>query len=254
VNSLTTAVIVLVCLSGGAMLGIALRARLPKHHITSESTDAIKLATGLMATLAALVLGLLISSANAERTTVQNAYVTGLTNVATLDRHLAEYGTETQQARALLRHALLRRFQAIWPSEDFGPQEPANGGDINAIGSMEHELLKLSPASDSQKWLLPQALQATNNLEQVRWSLMSRGAGFTLPVPFLIVLVCWSTAIFISFGLLARPNITVLVSLLMAALAVSAAIFLILDLSNPFAGLMQVSSAPAHAMLNALGK
>ncbi len=236
------------------MLGMALRAFLPKHHVSPELTDAIKLATGLMATLVALVLGLLISSANIARIAVQSAYTTGLANVAMLDRHLAEYGAETQPARALLRHALTRRFQAMWPSEDFGPQEPANVGSMSAIASMEHELLKLSPANDTQKWLLSQALQATNNLEQVRWVLMNQEPGFTLPIPFLTVLVFWSSAIFISFGVLAKPNITVLVSLFISALAVSCAVFLILDLSNPFAGLMQISSASAHVMLNALGK
>ena len=207
-----------------------------------------------MATLVALVLGLMISSANTARIAVQTAYATGLANAAMLDLHLAEYGTETQQARALLRHALLRKLQATWPTEDFGPQEPANGSGIGAIESMERELLRLSPANDAQKWLLSQALQATSNLGQIRWVLANQEAGFTVPVPFLIVLVCWSTAIFTSFGLLAKINITVLVTLFISALAVSVAIFLILDLGNPFAGLMQVSSAPAHALLDALGK
>jgi hypothetical protein len=118
---------------------------------------------------------------------------------------------------------------------------------------MERELLKLSPANEAQKWLLSEALQATNNLGQFRWIVIHQEGGFTLPVPFLVGLIFWGTAIFVSFGLLAKPNVTALVSLFIAALSVSGAIFLILDLANPFTGQMQMSSAPAHAMLSALG-
>lgn len=252
-SSLAITAMALACLSGGAMLGIALRAILPKDQIGPESTDGIKLATGLMATLTALVLGLMITSANTARTAVQNAYATSLANVAMLDRHLAEYGTETQVARTLLRRALAAKFQAVWPNEDFGPQGPSNGGGASAVESMERELLKLSPANEAQKWLLSQALQATSNLGQFRWIVIHQEGGFTLPVPFLVGLIFWGTAIFVSFGLLAKPNVTVLISLFIAALSVSGAIFLILDLANPFTGQMQMSSAPAHAMLSALG-
>ena len=253
-SSLTTTVIVLVCLFGATMLGMALRAFLPKHHLGPESTDVIKLATGLMATLAALVLGLMISSANTTHITVENEYTQSLADVAMLDRYLAQYGAETQAPRALLRQALVRKFQSVWPTEDFGPQEPADKGGVSAVETIEHELLQLSPTSDAQKWLLSQALQATNNLGQVRWLLINQQAGATLPAPFLFVLVSWTAAIFVSFGLFARPNITVIVALFISALAVSGAIFLIIELDSPFAGLIQVSSAPAHAMINALGK
>jgi len=234
------------------MLGIALRAILPTDQISPESTDVIKLATGLMATLTALVLGLMISSANTARNAVQNAYTTSLANVAMLDRHLAEYGAGTRTARALLRDALVRKFQAVWPTENFGPQEPSDGSALSAVESMEHELLKLTPATDAQKWLLSQALQATSSLGQFRWIVIHEESGPALPVPFLVGLVFWGTAIFISFGLLTKPNVTVLVSLFIAALSVSSAIFLILELGNPFGGQMQISSTPAHAMLNAL--
>lgn len=253
-SSLAITAIVLACLFGGALLGMVLRAYLPKHHLSPESTDVIKLATGLMATLAALVLGLLISSANTAHITVENEYTQSMADVAVLDRDLEEYGAGAQPARALLRRALVRKFQSIWPAEDFGQREPAVGDDLTPVESMQRMLLQLSPANDAQKWLLSQALLSTNNLGHVRWLLINQEAASTLPTPFLIVLVSWTTAIFISFGLFARPNATVFVSLFVSALAVSGAIFLIIELGDPFVGIVQVSSAPAHAMLNSLGK
>ena len=210
----------------------------------------IKLATGLMATLAALVLGLMISSANTAHMTVENEYTQSLADIAMLDRYLVQYGDEAAASRALLRHAIVRKFQATWPNEDFGPPEPADGGNVSAVESMEHELLRLSPATETQKWLLSQALQDTTSIGHVRWLLINQETSAKLPTPFLIILVSWSTAIFVSFGLFARPNVTVLSHCSSSALAVSGAIFLIIEFDDPFVGLIQISSAPAHALLD----
>src|SRR5215472_309386 len=117
----------------GAIVGMALRRVLPKHHLSQDSLDVIKLATGLMATLAALVLGLLISSASTAHGTVKSEYVQSLASVVLLDRYLAAYGPEAEDARILMRHMIVRRAQARWPEDDFGPKEPprsANGSDL----------------------------------------------------------------------------------------------------------------------------
>ena len=123
-NSLWIAAIVVVCLMAGALVGMALRAKLPEHHLSQDSMDVIKLATGLMATLAALVLGLLISSANSARSTVVGVVDQSVANAGLVDRYLAAYGPDTQQARELLRHIVIWRAQVRWPAEDFGPPEP----------------------------------------------------------------------------------------------------------------------------------
>ena len=114
-NPLSVAAVVLACLAAGALIGMALRASLPEHHLGADATDVIKLATGLMATLAALVLGLLIASANSARNTVDSEFNETLASAALLDRYLAAYGQDAQEARELLRHSLIRRFQARWP-------------------------------------------------------------------------------------------------------------------------------------------
>src|SRR5215469_842463 len=123
-NSLWIATIVVVCLVAGALLGTTLRAILPERHLSQESMDVIKLATGLMATLAALVLGLLISSANTARTSVISVVDQTVANAGLLDRYLAAYGPDSHDARELLRHIVVRRAQVRWPAEDFGPPEP----------------------------------------------------------------------------------------------------------------------------------
>jgi hypothetical protein len=254
VSSLAVTALVFLCLCVGAGTGMALRAVLPEHHLSQSSTDVIKLATGLLATLAALVLSLLISSANTSHYTIESEYRSALASIALLDRHLVDYGPETATARELLRHAVIRGFENTWPDENFGPPEPASAAGRSAIEAVERSLLGLSPRTDGQKWLQSQSLQLLSALAQVRLLLIDQQIGPALPVPFLVVLIAWTTAIFLSFGLFAQPNATIVGALLISALAVAGAIFMIIELGSPFTGLIQISSAPAHATLVLLGQ
>jgi ABC-type multidrug transport system fused ATPase/permease subunit len=252
-TSLWIAAIVMVCLLAGALLGTALRTKLPESHLSQDSMDVIKLATGLMATLAALVLGLLISSANTARNTAASAVSQTVASVALLDRYLAAYGQDAQEARELLRHLMVRRAQVRWPAEDFGPPEPPIPSNRNEWVELERRVLHLVPRDDAQKWFQGQALQLANELALNQWLVTSQLLGNDLPMPMLIVLIVWTTAIFISFGIFARMNSSVVIALSISALSVAAAIFLILELNSPFTGLIHVSSAPSHALLQVLG-
>jgi hypothetical protein len=253
-NSLWIAVIVMACLLAGALLGMALRTRLPEHHLSQDSMDVIKLATGLMATLAALVLSLLISSANTAHNTVASAVEQTIASAALLDRYLAAYGQDTGEAREVLRHAMVRRAQARWPEEDFGPKEPTIPTNRSDLVELQQRILQLAPRGDAQKWFQARALLLADGLAEARSLLTTQLQGNELPLPLLIVLIVWTTAIFISFGVFVRMNSTVIIALSISALAVAAAILLILELNNPFAGLIHVSSAPAHALFAVLGK
>jgi hypothetical protein len=253
-GSLIVAAVVFVCLTAGAAAGMWLRSALPQHHLGSDSTDVIKLATGLMGTLAALVLSLLISSANNVHSTVESEFHQSLADIVLLDRTLADYGTDTGGVREHLRRAVISSFQAMWPSEDFGPPEPAGTDVEKAVEALEKQILALSPQTQTQKWFQTQALAAISVLAHLRWVLISQRGGDTLPTSLLVVLICWTTAIFVSFGLLTRRNPTVFVSLAVAAIAVAGAVFLIRELDNPFRGLIQISSAPAHLAVALLGR
>jgi hypothetical protein len=232
-----------------------LRAKLPEHHLSQDSIDVIKLATGLMATLAALVLGLLISSANTAHNTVANAVdQTVAASQARLDRYLAAYGQDTREARDLLRRTVVRRAQIRFPGEDFGPTAPPITSNRNELVELQQQVARLVPRDDSQKWFQGRALQLADELAQTRSLVTTQLQENELPIPILIVLVIWTTAIFISFGMFVRMNATVIIALSFSALSVGAAILLILELNSPFTGLIHVSSAPVHALLGELGK
>jgi hypothetical protein len=108
-------------------------------------------------------------------------------------------------------------------------------------------LLNLTPRNDAERITQTKAIQLGIELAQTR--VLFAQSSYSIPKSFIGVLIFWLTAIFISFGLFARPNFLIVATLFVSALSASTAIFLILELSHPFTGLMSISSDP---LLNAL--
>lgn len=250
-SAVAISAIVFVCVLSGAGLGIALRAWLPEQHVNPDSKSAVTVAMGLVATLSALVLGLLVGSAKQS----YDAQGTAVTNMAAqmimLDRVLAHYGPETKPIRADLYHAADRFLQQTWRTG-----EP--GGDLNTLPSAGPEVLLdklqgLVPRDEEQRQIRSVAYNMLLTLGQTRWLMFEeRTTGVSMPL--LIVLVFWLTAIFISFGLFSPTNQTVVSALCVAALSVSAAILLILEMYKPYSGLIRVSSAPIRTALSIMGR
>jgi len=250
VSALATGGIVFVCVFGGAMLGLALRSVLPDHHRSSDSKDVVKLGMGLLATMAALVLSLLISSAKSSYDSQSNEVTQMAANVVLLDRVLAHYGPESKDVRDLLRQAVAGLLAQMGPAASGAPQlKPSPSG----LESVFEAIQALSPQNDAQRALRAEARQVTIDLGHTR-SLLNAQSGRSIPVPFLVILVFWVTVIFASFGLFGTPNATVITALFVCALSVSGAIFLILELDQPFQGLITVSTAPLRGALATLGQ
>jgi hypothetical protein len=211
----------------------------------------VKLAMGLVATMAALVLGLLVSSAKGSYDTERSEVIQMASKVAFLDRLLALYGPEATTAREQLRDTVAEGVRQIWPGEAGLPARLApntQGGNV-VYGAIQ----SLSPQDDTQRSLKAQAATLTTDLGQVR-SLLAAQSVPSISKPMLIILVCWLAIIFLGFSALAPSNATVIVALTASALAVSGAIFLILELDQPFAGVIRISSEPMLKALHQLAK
>jgi hypothetical protein len=249
-SSIALALITFAVVFGGALLGIALRAVLPQSELNADSKDVVKLGVGLIATMAALVLGLLIASAKSSFDT-QNSELTEMASrVVLLDRVLAHYGPETKEARDELRSSVVRSFNWVSSKDTAGASqfEPAANGEV-----LYDKIQGLSPKDDVQRSIQAQALSILVGLGQTRWLIAEQRIS-SVSTPLLLVLIFWLIIIFVSFGLFAPRNATVIVSLLVSALSVSGAIFLILEMYSPYAGLIRVSSAPLRAALTHLGQ
>lgn len=240
----------LACVFAGALLGLFLRVALPKHNFDGESKDVVKLGMGLVGTMAALVLGLLIASAKSSFDT-QSAELTELSSkIVLLDRVLAHYGPEAQECRDTLRSGVIKILDGLSNKESnrTSQWEPSTGAEV-----LYDKIQGLVPKTDAQRAVQAHALSLVISLGQTRW-LMYEQRTASVSVPLLIVLVFWLTIIFISFGIFAPLNATVVTSLFVSALSFSAAIFLILEMYTPYGGLVHVSAAPLSAALAHLGQ
>jgi hypothetical protein len=247
-NSLETASIIFGCSFGSGLMGMLLNGKLPDHHLDAGSKDVVKLIMGLIATMAALVLSLLIASGSSAYQGQENEIQSISANVILLDRLLLFYGADAKESRELLHQGVAGIHDKIWwpdgaRAPDLDPR--ATQGVANAfVGSLQ----RLSPKTDSQSMLKSQAMQIAQNLGQTRL-LMFEQSSSSISWPFLTVLVFWICMLFLGFGLFARFNATVSVALFIGAVSVAGAIFLILELNEPYQGFMRISDAPLQSAL-----
>ena len=245
-NTTLTSLIVFGCLIGAVLLGRALRRLLPEGHLAADSRDAIKLAMGLVATMSALVLGLLVSSAKGSYDTERSEVIQMAAKVAFLDRVLAIYGPEASEARARFHEAVKQAVQQMWPEK---VRLPAHLAPNMQAGNVVYAAVQaLTPHDDAQRKLKDEATTLAIDLGQLRSLLVAQSVP-SISKPMLIILVSWLAIIFTGFSALAPRNPTAITALMISALAVSGAIFLILELDQPFGGVIRISSEP---MLNAL--
>jgi hypothetical protein len=252
-SSLIVASIVFVCVFGSGMLGLFLRSSLPEHHLSEDSTGIVKLGAGLIATLAALVLGLLIASAKVSFDRLDDEFTQTAATVVMLDRTLADYGPETKEVRELLRRTYASAVELFFSQ---GGARLANVDALERlarVAQLQHKMRELAPRNDVQRLLQSEALALSHDLAQTRWLLIEPGHA-AIPRPFLVVLVLWLAILFAGFGLISANNRTVIATLFVCALSVAGAIFLIEDIAHPLEGLMQISSAPARNALSRLGQ
>jgi hypothetical protein len=249
-SSIATGLLAFGCVFGAGLLGMLLQAVLPKHHLSPDTKDLVRLAMGLVSTMTALVLGLLVASAkgayDAQRTGVSEMAA----KVAFLDRLLATYGTETTEARAVLRDAVGVALARVWPEKKSGtPHLIPN----TSHGPALHEAIqKLSPQSEAQRSLKSQAVATAMELARMQWLLFEQ-TGTSISTILLAIVILWLALLFLSFGMFAPTNTTAIATLMVAAFSVSAALFLVLELDRPFRGLIEISNEPILKALNYLG-
>ena len=250
-NDTITGALVFACLFGAGLLGVRVRAALPEDHLSSETKDAVKVGMGLVATMAALVLGLLVASTKGSYDTQKNEVIQMAAKTVFLDRVLANYGSETAESRGLLRQSVGSAIDHMW-SDKKSSQAAQLDPSVSSGEAFFNSIQKLSPQNDVQRSLKSQAAQIATDLGQMRWLLFEQ-TETSISVTMLIVLISWLAIIFMSAGLFAPPNATVVIALMLAALSIAGAIFLILELDSPFDGVIQISKRPMHNALVHLG-
>jgi hypothetical protein len=241
----------LVCAFGGAMVGHSLRTVLSGDHLSEDTKDVVKLVTGLIATLSALVLGLLIASAKSSFDAVNDGLEQAAAQVIVLDRLLARYGPGAKSVRTELRGVYAARVDHLLAGGSMAGSGLVQ--DAGPIERLEASVRALAAADDEQRSMKMRAHQILADITQIRWLGFERSSQGT-PRAFLVVLVSWLTAMFLSFGLFAPRTPVALIALAIGALAVSTAIFLIEEMARPLDGVISISAEPLRRALAVLGQ
>src|SRR5262249_12810629 len=204
-RALLVAAILLAAVFGAGLLGLFLRGLLPVTHLSDESKDVVRLGTGLVATMAALVLGLLVASAKGSYDAQRDGLNEISASITLLDNLLREYGPQARDAREGLRRTVAGAIAQLWPAE--GSQGPLAGAETPAAGRLlRDQTLALAPANDMQRALQSQALQIETNVARQRFLLIAQYQSTGISVVFLVILAFWLVVLFANFGLVAPRN------------------------------------------------
>ncbi len=236
---------------GAGLLGMLLRRALPKDHLSEDSKAVVKLGMGLVGTMAALVLGLLIASAKGTYDEQSSALLEMSAKIISLDRTLALYGPEAKGPRELLRNEVVHIVGRMWPEQMSQMAQLVPTGGLS--GSLYDAIEGLSPKDDRQRLLRSEGLSLATEIGQSRWLMFEQGT-LMVSKPLVVVVVFWLTFIFLSWGLFAPVNGTVIATFFIAATSVSAALFMVQEMYMPYAGILRISSLPLRVALSQLGK
>jgi hypothetical protein len=248
-NSILISSTVFVVVFGGALAGMGFRQVLPENQLGPEAKDVIRLATGLLVTMTALVLGMLVSTANSSYQDRKNELAEMGSNFVLVDGLLASYGPDARALRGELRGLAETGLERVWPSD--APQASLKPADDSQF--FYDHLRNLAPKDDAQVAVKAAAISAAINLRHTYWLMFLGMEQSSLSFPLLLVVVSWLTFIFTSFGLFAPGTKAVFVTLVACALAVSGAVFIIMAMYTPFSGVMRISSSPIRDALSLMG-
>ena len=242
-DPISIGIVVFGCALGGAFLGMKLRTTLPDNHLNDTSRDAIKLSIGLVATMTALVLGLVTASAKNSFDTVDRTVKDSAINTLTLDRMLARYGPETAEIRRNLKEIIINRTKILWEQRGRNSIRVDPMIDSTNVEGLADSISRLTPRDETQRTLQFRAQNIVEAQLQARWLIIAQG-GTSIPTLFLVMVIFWITTTFATFGLLVPRNRTVCVVFFFCALSVGSAVFLIMEMDSPFDGVLKVSGDP----------
>jgi len=253
VTDLAIAIVSFLCIAGSTWAGGKIREVTPAEHLTPDTREIVIAGLGLVSTLAAVVLGLLIDSSKGSFDAINNDIKQLASKVVVLDGMLVQYGPQSAEARMLLRQVVAGKVAAVWPDEVKGGGNATTSAPVRQLYvAFSDRVQGLPAATDEQRTAKARVQQLTVELAQT-YVLMQEERRESVMYPVVGVLLMWLIAIFAGFGLIAPANRTVRRVLLLCALSVAISIFLILELDDPLTGILKVSSAPLVAALAQIG-
>jgi hypothetical protein len=248
-NPLIIGLVAFALVLAGAFAGWKVRDHLPEHHLTDETKNLVSVSMTVVATISALVLGLLISNANTSFIRLGGQVTTLSAEVLRLDQILRRYGSDTNPARKTLRQFVEHKAADLFP--DDGNVQLGNPSTYELLQRVEDMVLVLKPANPRDQWWLGQAMTLAGKIGDARW-LLAQQLGEGTPKLFVALLIFWLALLFASFGLFAPRNLTSAVILTLSALAVAGAAAMFLELEQGFGSVIRISPEPMREAVEIL--
>src|SRR5262249_54309302 len=186
-------------------LGSLIRSRLPDHYLRDDSKDVVKMASGMIATLVALVIGLLVSASKSSFDQASSGVTQIGAKIILLDRAIVRYGPETKAIRERMRGEIANSIERLWPTGrglKLSLAAVEHGAGMDDVLDM---IEQLAPPDEARRAIRSHSLQICSELVHSRW-LMIEQSQTTVPMVFLGMLIFWLTVLFASLGLLAPRN------------------------------------------------
>ena len=256
-NSIESAVLTFVLIFGAASAGFILQQRLPPNHLTDQSKGAAHLGAGLIATLAALILGLLVSSTKGSYDQTVSLVNEIAASFEHADRLLANYGPEAVPLRSLLKQSLEKAYSLVWPEErglgkNVSLNDPSSSKMV--LESAYNGISMLKPSNPNQHQLQTDSIRLTDEIIQKRWLLQEIVYGGGISSILLVIPVLFVAFITFVYALYAPRNTTVVAAMFSSSICIAISIFLISELASPLKGVLKISSKPVQLALQHMGK
>jgi hypothetical protein len=251
--SIPIGIIIVAILFGSASLAMIAARYLPEHHLTAETKSVVSVSMAVVGTLSALVVSLLISTANSSFTAKSEDVTQISANLISLDRMLRRYGPDAQDIHVLVRQYTGAKLQDLFQKDSHHAIDLENDATLSMLEDVQDKILALTPTNDRQRYLQAQALQLTGAITAMSWQLGQEAVSKS-PFPVVVMMMFWFIIIFGSFGLFAPRNMTAITAIFLCAVGIGTAIRMTTELQTPFSGLIRISGVPMTQALEIISR
>jgi len=249
--SMVIALVVGASTFGLGVVGHYLQRFLPARHMSSGSREIIGAVIGLVSLLLALVLGTLVGSAYATYATQRTNIETLCARALDLDLAFREFGAEAKPLRDALMSSMQDAYEAIWVRGGSYGQQFDPSLYMKRFENWNEMVAALSVQTPAQTRLVGAIAADSASFQQTRILTSLELAG-SISWPLITVVASWGMLLFFGYGVLFGVNGTSAAALALGSFAIASAIFLILQLSQPYSGVFRVPSGSMERTLAAL--
>jgi Protein of unknown function (DUF4239) len=235
-----------------ALVGFGAQRLMPAAYVV-ESKGMVGSVVTLVGSLLSLVLSLLIWTSRGLFADQGEQLQMIARSIVRLDFVFGYYGDEAAPGRTLLRDHIARIRASLWSTNADSRSFIFHDDLPEDVRAMRVFLASLRPISDDQRRHLAAARDLFGTIVETRVT-MIRGLADRVPNLLLNVVLGWSCVLFFGYGLMSACDALTILLAALGAVCVASAVFLILELSDPYSGLFRMPADGFDQLIGAMVK